>query len=238
MTRWFLLGLVVTLLAVPARAVDCPVPEGSTPALAAQSAEARLAYLSRLLEEEGAAAQRWTLAWGATYGVATLAQLGVAGLFPAEERPDWYWGALSTAVGVAFTVLGPLEVMDAGPRFATRMKGVSADGTCALLAEGERLLREGADAEVQSNSWLLHAGNVLFNVAIGLVLGLGYGHWVTGAVNGAIGVAVGEATIFTAPNRLAPGWQQYRGGAVATASGVSFRLVPTIGPGLALRGEF
>ena len=81
--------LVVLLLATRAQAIDCAKPEGSTAyGVASQSAEARLSYLSKLLDEEGQAARRWTLIWGGFYGLLTVAQLGVMSLFPANEQPD------------------------------------------------------------------------------------------------------------------------------------------------------
>ena len=71
----------------------------------------------------------------------------------------------------------------------------------------------------------MHAANVLVNVGFGLVLGIGYDHWVAGAVNFAIGVVFGELTIFTMPLRLP----------------TTLRLVPLLRPdggGLALGGTF
>jgi hypothetical protein len=168
--------------------------------------------------------------------VLTVAQLGVMGLFPSDQWPDWYWGALSTAVGVAFSVLDPLEVLEGGAPFARRASAVAPEDTCKLLAEGERMLRVGAEHEEQSVRWYWHAGNVLLNVGIGLILGLGYGHWTSGIINAAIGTALGEATFFTSPNRLVSGWRQYRSG--DPSSGVSVRVVPTVGPGLALFVSF
>ena len=229
--------VLIMVGATRALAVDCAVPEGSSSTgVASQSPEARLQFLSTLLEEESRAAQRWTLGWGGAYGALTVAQLGVMGLFPREEQPDWYWGALSSVVGVAFTVVGPLEVLEGGPRFAKRAQSVSADDTCRLIADGERMLREGAEQEDLSRSWFIHAGNVLFNVGLGLVLGLGYGRWTSGAINAAIGAAIGEATIFTSPANLVSGWKRYRSGERAPT--VAVHVVPTAGPGLGLLVEF
>ncbi|MFT3712670.1 MAG: hypothetical protein QM817_33895 [Archangium sp.] len=237
--------LVVALMVVSfvAHAVECPAPkEAADGSLAHQSAEERLAFLSTRFTEESDAAKRWTGIWGGAYGALTVAQLALIGVFPKEESPDWIWGALSSGVGVAFTVLGPLEVLDAGPVFAKRAAANDASDaqkTCQLLAEGERMLREGNDAERFQRSWLIHAGNVLFNIGIGLVLGLGYGRWTSAAINALSGIAIGELTIFTAPNQLISGWESYTSkGAGNKAAPVTLHLVPTAGPGLGVLLRF
>ena len=234
-------SLIVAVLVVSfsAHAVDCPAPpDAAVGSLARQSADARLQFMAKRFQEESDAAKRWTAVWGGRYAALTLVQLALLGVVPREAQPDWYWGALSSAVGVAFSVLGPLEVMDAGPVFAKRAAAATGEGsdeqkTCELLVEGERMLREGADAQNFSRAWFIHVGNVLFNVGIGLVLGLGYGRWTSAAINALSGAAIGELTIFTSPNQLISGWDEYRSGPKAK-SPVTIHVVPTAGPGLGL----
>jgi hypothetical protein len=216
---------------------ECARPKNASPqGVAGQSDEARLAFLSKLLEEESGRARTWAFVWGGTYGLLGVVQLAVMPLFPREEQPDWYWGAASTAFGLAFTLLGKPEVQDAGPLFATRASAATADDTCTLIAEGERLLEVGAENEDSSFAWYLHVGNVLFNVGIGLVLGLGYGHWEGGIINAIVGSAIGEANILSSPAHLISGWKRYRQGEVP--SPVSFFVVPTAGPGLGVLMRF
>lgn len=220
-----------------AQGQTCERPrDASAQGVAAQSDEARLAYLSRLLLEESGRARTWTLGWGATYGLLGVAQLAVMPLFTREEQPDWYWGAASTLVGLAFTLLDPPEVLEAGPLYAAKASAVTSAGTCALIAEGERLLQTGADHEEGATRWYLHVGNVLFNVGLGLVVGLGYGHWVGGITNMGVGAAIGEANIFTSPTHLISGWKSYRHGESPPA--VTFQVVLCAGPGLGLLARF
>lgn len=220
-----------------ASAQTCDRPKDSaSSSVAAQSDEARLAFLSQLLLEESGRAYAWRLGWGATYGALTAAQLAVMPLFTREEQPDWYWGALSTAVGVAFTVLDPPEVLTAGPLYAQRAKVVPEGERCKLIAEGERLLEQGAAHEQDSVAWYLHVGNVLLNVGVGLVLWLGYQHLTSGLVNAAVGTAIGEATMFTSPTHLISGWKKYRLGEAPPA--VTFHVIPTAGPGLGVLMTF
>lgn len=193
--------------------------------------------MATLFEEESAAATRWTLGWGGAYGAITIAQLAVMPLFSREEQPDWYWGAVSTLVGVAFSSLDPLEVMTVGPGFAKRARAATEEDTCKLLEEGERILREGAEHEAFGRSWFIHAGNVVFGIGMTLLLGFAYGHWTSGIINGAVSIAIGEATIFTSPNQLISGWEKYRSGGGASPA-VTFHVIPTAGPGVGVLMRF
>ena len=147
-----------------------------------------------------------------------------------QDQVEWWVAAATTAVGVAFVAMDPLEVMQAGPGYAQRAE-TPAD-VCALIAEGEGLLERSAAHERLGTRWFIHAANVVFNIGLGLILGLGYGHWVAGAVNVALGVAFGEVTIFTSPTRLISAWSEYqRGDLGADPPPVSFRVFPMVLPG-------
>jgi hypothetical protein len=219
---------LVLALALATNGVECPAPkEAVVGSLAHRGTEERLAFLSTRFVAESEAAQRWTGVWGGSY-------IALIGVFPREEQPDWYWGALSSAVGVAFSVLDPLEVMAGGPVFARRAAAHDvndAAATCALLAEGEKLLRASAEHEATGRSWFIHAGNVLFNVGIGLVLGLGYQRWTSAAINALAGAVIGELTIFTSPNQLISAWDSYVKADGAAHASVQVNVVPTLLPG-------
>ena len=89
-------------------------------------------------------------------------------------------------------------------------------------------------APALSTSWIAHVVNVLFNVGVGLILGLGYDRWQTAGLNGAVGIAVGEATVLTTPTGMIDGWDRYRFGGKNDPK-VTVRLVPAgLGAGLAL----
>lgn len=224
---------VVVLLSFSmfASAQTCERPKDSSGSgIASQSDEARLAFLSKLLLEESGRAYAWRLSWGATFGALTIAQLSVLSVVGKGDQPDWYWGAVSSAIGVAFTILDPPEVLEAGPIYAQRARVVPEGERCKLIAEGERLLEQGAVHEEDSVAWYLHAGNILLNVGVGLLLWLAYDHLVTGLVNAGVGAAVGEATMFTAPTHLISGWKQYRNGEKPPA--VTFHVIPAAGPGV------
>lgn len=233
MVRLCVLALVVCL-STQALAVECAPPAGTTPqGVAAQSPEARLAFLSSVLGPEAVNLRRWKLLWGAGYGLMTIGQLALMPLLPAH-REDWVIGAASSAIGFAVVVIDPLEVVEGGPLFVERARVVTAEQTCQLLVDGERMLSAGARKQAFSTTWISHVVNVLFNVGVGLVLGLGYGRWQTAGINGAVGIAIGEATTLTTPTGLRDGWERYRLGGKGD-SRVTVRLVPAgLGAGLAL----
>lgn len=235
MIRLVLAFALISSVAAPAQ--TCERPSGaSAQGVAGLSDEARLAFLSKLLSEESVRAHNWVLAWGAIFGGLGVGQLALRPLFTAEEQPDWYWGAAGTGVGLAFTLLGRPEVLEAGPQYAQKVSTVSADDRCGLIAEGERLLGRGANAEEAGFAWYLHVGNVLFNVGLGLVLGLGYNHWRAAVMNFLIGTAVGEANILSAPAHLISGWKRYQKG--GSPEKVSVHVIPTAGPGVGVLMTF
>jgi hypothetical protein len=209
---------------------NCAAPSETTPAgIANQSDANRLKFLTHVINEESKAANTWTFAWGGSYALLTMVQLSIMPLFPENEKPDWYWGAVSSGVGVAFSIIDPLEVLNAGPIFAARAsKQMGEIETCQLIAEGERLLKDGSDHEFLGTRWFIHVANVAFNMGLGLVLGLGYQRWISGIINAAIGTAIGEATIFTEPTALISGWNQYISQGTTVHTTLEFKLVPTL----------
>ncbi len=231
------LALAVLCGALHASAVECAPPEGATAgSVAVKSPQERLDFLTRLFSAESDAAKLYTGVFGGGFAALTALSLGVAHLMPESDRPDMYWSAVNSAIGTAFILLGPPEVMYGGPQFVQRVALAPADDTCALLAEGERLLREGAEGETFSRSWLMHVGNAALGVGMLLLLGLGYGHWESGAINGAVGIAIGELSLLTSPHQLISGWDRYVKGPAPSA--VTVHLVPTAGPGVGVLVRF
>lgn len=224
---------LLVCISMSAHAVECPSPAGAAAgAVSTQSVEARLAFLSKVLGEEAPATRTWKLLWGAGYGLITMGQLALLGLATETDRPDWVIGAAASSVGFATIVVGGLEVTEEGTRFVERASTVSPEQTCALLADGERMLREGAGAQSFSTSWIAHTANVLFNVGVGLVLGLGFGRWRTAGINFGVGTVIGGATALTRPTGLVRGWKEYQRG-LEVAPKVTVQLVPMgIGAGV------
>lgn len=183
---WLVLLAVVlsSLLAAPAQGLD-------------GVDSARLSLIKSLETDEAVRANIWRWSWGGAYIAGTLAQ-GIAIPFLKNEadRIDFIVGAISSGFGAIFELLLPLDVIVHAPKVS------QLPDTAEGLAEAERLLENDAKDEDFCVSWIMHAGNVLFNVATGLVLGLGWQHWESAAWNVGIGIVIGEAMVLTTPHNL------------------------------------
>jgi hypothetical protein len=205
-------------------------PAAESPALTPASpveTKARLEALRALLDSESARADAWTWGWSGAYVMITIAQLVPVAFVDADTRIDLWVGAVSSVVGAVLQGALPLRVPSA--------EGLP-DEPDAALAEAERRAAEGAEHERQFAAWYSHCVNVAVNAIAGLVLGLGYQHWVSAALSFGVGVAVGEVVLFTQPTRLLS-WARGQ----ASSEPHALRLVPFAGPragGLALVGAF
>lgn len=183
----------------------CPAPTGASRALEGVGAESRLAFLQRRLEREQPPSRAWTIGWGLGYGALTLGQLGVAPAVSREDRIDMYVGAVTTAIAIAPLVLLPLETLEVAPPPSLALG-------CSALAEQEARFFHAAQTEADGRGLVMHGVNVAYNVLAGLVLGLAFGHWVSGAVSALVGIALGEAQIWTQPSQLVSDAERYRSG--------------------------
>ncbi len=189
-----------------AGATECPAP---TAALAGVDAETRLRLVTDAFRREVRDTDIWSWSWGSTYVAASAAQGITAALIrDRATRIDLTVGALSAGFG-ALTLYGlPLRVtLPLVDRAWTREPDL-----CRRLARAEATLADVADRQRLASSWIPHVGNVLFNVGIGLILGLGYGHWKSAGLSSGIGIVVGEANVLTQPHRLPDVLERYREG--------------------------
>jgi hypothetical protein len=238
------LAALCLTLAAASGADPVPHPE-SFPPLSALAPDVRLHFIDGHLRSEAHRARLWSFGWGGGYGALTVGQAVPA--FLVEDRGlriDLVVGAVSSLFGVALILFVPLEVMADSDLLAGRLSQLPPGADPApLLADAERLFAAAAEDEAFGVSLWLHAGNVAFNVLIGLVLGLGFGRWESGAISTGIGIAVGEAMILTQPDRLRGLLARYRSGQLDAegSPAVSWRLAPLAFPsggGLALAASF
>lgn len=228
---------MLALLWAGVAAADCPRPEGTGSAsISSRSDEERLRFLATNLGQQADASFRWTLGWGLTYGVLTIGQLAVMPAFHEVDWPDWYWGAITSALGIPLIFAASPGLLARGGDFQARARAATHEGTCALIAEGERLLIEGAKAQYDSTRWYVHATNIGVNVVLALILGFGYQRWLAAGLNFGIGAPAGEATILTTPTGLIDALSQYRHGGDKRPP-LTWHLVP-MGAGLGVAGRF
>jgi hypothetical protein len=234
-----MLRVAVLLLALSATAeAQCPAMDGASSELAERTPSERVAFLlerTRSVEEAGRI-------WSATFamGYLGLAAAQIAVLTASTDqgrRADMAIGAVSSLLGVASIVVLPMQVIVDRPEME-ELAPRAAAGDCDALARAERIFASDAGSEDFGTSWLMHVGSMLFNIGIGLVQGLGYGRWESGAISAAIGIAVGELQLLTKPTGHVAALVRDRTGRFDAPS---LTLAPSVGPsfsGLALRADF
>jgi hypothetical protein len=209
---------MVTLLAPAARA-DAGCPPGASVDVDVHARlnqidpERRLAWIDAELSRSAHRAHLWTWAWGIGLGVGTLANLAPLLFVSADQRIDWYTGAVTTAVGIVPLVIAPLDVVADARDLHARLAARGATDVCELLADAETRLVRDAKNQADGQRWWLHAGNVVLNGGVGLFLIIGYHHWAAGAFNAIGGAAIGEVLILTQPTGAIESLRRYREGA-------------------------
>jgi hypothetical protein len=204
-------------LAPAARAASCApsaalgVTDGR---LGAIDAERRLRFIDAELARSAHRASVWVWGWSVALGVGTIGNLVPVPFVRADERIDWYTGAVTTVIGIVPLLALPPEVIADARQLHTRLGARGTTDVCALLSDAETRLVRDAENQADGRRWWVHVGNVIVNAGVGLFLGLGYHHWVAGALNAASGATIGEIIIFTQPTDTIDGLRRYRAGAV------------------------
>lgn len=158
---------------------------------------ARLNLIRAVEADEANRSMVWLWSWSGLYIAGTVGQ-GVAVPFlkdPATQI-DFIVGAVTTALGAAFNLVLPPNVI-AGAKVVRALPD-----TPEGLAQAERRLEDDAAAQDLSVSWVMHGLNAAFNVATGLVLGLGFKHWESAVINTVSGIIIGEVMVLTTPHGL------------------------------------
>jgi hypothetical protein len=237
--RWVHAAALVAALGVQpssAAALTCPAPSGA-PALANIDAEVRLAFLAHAFDREIADVDLWSWTWGSVYVSAGAAQgVAIALVRNRGARVDLSVGAISAGVG-ALSLYGlPLRVTL--PLRDARSEWGDAD-RCRVLADAEATLASVATTQRLSGGWVPHVGNVVFNAALALILGWGFGRWTSAGLSAGIGTAVGEANVLTQPHRMPRTLDRYLDGRVDEAPPTGlFASMAGRGPGLAIAARF
>ncbi len=187
----------------------CPAPPEAPLAAQVGSAE-RLDSLARTFDREIRDIDAWSWTWGSVYAAGVVAEsVAFASTHDEGARIDLAVGISATAFGAASLYVLPLKLTL--PLRASRSDWNDPD-RCKVLARAERTLVSVERDQALATGVFAHLGNVAVNAAIVLVLGVGYGHWVSAALSGGIGVAVGEANLLTQPHHLRAALLRYRSG--------------------------
>jgi hypothetical protein len=205
-----LLVAATWLSAGPVAAEPCPVdPMVMGPGPAADDVETRLKFIERSLRDGARKSTAWAAGWGTTYGLTAATLLIVSRFVEAETRLDLYVGAASSTIGLLVrAAIHPRVIReDRWVRRKIREKG----RTCETLNMAERALARSAKAERRGRSIMFHAGALVYNVGIGLVLGVALKRPLSGIRQAAVGGMVGQVMILTQPTTSVRALDQYRG---------------------------
>jgi hypothetical protein len=239
MKRPVLALLLLSLSVRPAGARECPLPDGAASSLATIDAEARLAFLQRGMRKAARQSRIW--AWSSVAALSAVGNFQVLGATHVPDpgdRIDLWVGAASLLFSIAqIAVVPPLVTIDQWKidRMVARARP-DAD-RCALLAEAERLLVRDARGETIATGPAMHVATLLFNIGTGLVLGIAFNRWESGALNIFLGAALGELQIVTEPTDSVTLLERYRAGDLAPRKDekarLQWRLLPSVARGQA-----
>jgi hypothetical protein len=229
------LGSTAGLASTQARAAVCPAPEWA-PAVATIDSEERIEYLTRAFDREVRAIDTWSWTWGGIYAAGTIGQGIALGLTTDHAtKIDLAVGTIAAGFGALSLTLLPLKLtLPLRSASAAAEEKRLGDDPCLALAGAERTLVRVAKDQAFSTGIVGHIGNVAVNLGIALILGFGYGHWVSAAVSGGIGLAIGETNAFTQPHHLAEVLEHYSSGGLDPTPPKlsSWSVVPVVSPSM------
>lgn len=210
--RGVALVVVLTLAGPAARAAECAPGAAVGARVGTLDPELRLRFIDAELARSAQRANLWVWGWSLALGVGTIGNLVPVPFVPADQRIDWYTGAVTTVIGIVPLVALPPEVIADARQLHARLGARGTTDVCALLADAETRLVRDAENQEDGRRWWVHVGNVIVNAGVGLFLGLGYHHWTAGALNFASGAVIGEVIIFTQPTDTIDSLRRHREG--------------------------
>jgi hypothetical protein len=231
-------ALCVVLMAGLAAGGTCPAPRGGSEKLAAIDSNVRAGALQGWLWHDSKSAALWNATWIGINAALTVGQGVGAPFFKMPDRADWVVGAISTAVNALGYAIFAIDV--------PQPIAADYDHSCAALADLESRAQTGADSEAFGISIWSHLLCVGLSIVPGLILGLAYDRWVSGALLTGGGILLGELAILTTPTGLLHHYDAYLRGEPSSAweAAFSLQLAPVIrdaratGLQLALTGSF
>jgi hypothetical protein len=198
-------ALVVATLCAPARARGQETATETASAGGSELArcDAGVRTIQRTLDDDARRTRVWYWAWMAT-GTALLGgQTVLSAVTSGDTQKEFIAGALTSTFIPGMLLLHPPVVLSESRRLDARIDATSVAGRlgdpCIVLPRAQELLSRSADDQALATGWFAHVFVIGGNIAVGLILGLGFGDW-AGAVKQAVGgSAVGELQILTLP---------------------------------------
>lgn len=230
-------ALVAIAPAVGRTQEGCPTGTGTTLSRAATGEHVR--RVASQLSDEASRARRWTIGWTIAYGALTAAQVIPAFFFDDEGlRADLVVGAATSAIGLLGVAVLPPEVLASHSTLARELDDGLLRDECGAGLRADQLRAAAVADEAFATGPVMHLANAVVNIAAGLVLGLGYDRWASGAITAASGIAVGELQILTAPTNLRDAPAGADPTPTVTMTVIALPSVRTTASGLALAVHF
>jgi hypothetical protein len=175
------------------------------PALAQETLECerRLSQITTTLDDDARHTRVWYWSWMAAGTVLVAGQAALAAVTTGDLRNDSILGSASAVFIPAVLLIHPPEVLSDAPRLDERLARTTVDGRvgdpCISLLRARELLARDAADEGFAKAWYAHAFVIGGNIALGLILGVGFGDWLGFAKQAVGGSVVGELQIWTLP---------------------------------------
>jgi hypothetical protein len=166
----------------------------------------------------------WYWSWMAA-GTALIAGQGTAAAFVHDDlRVELVTGAAASVFIPTVLLAHPPLVLSDEPLLDARLSATTVDGTlgdsCVAAQRARELLERDAQDEALATGWFAHSFVIGGNIALGLLLGLGFHDWWGAAKQAVGGSAVGELQILTLPARSLGARRSEKGGLFVLGPGV------------------
>ncbi len=208
---------ILSLTACPhlASAAPCPVDPAleAGPLTARIPAEQRLEFIRTSMRVGAHRSRIWAASWGAAYGAASIALFTTASQLDGPVRRDLYVGASSALIGTVVRSVSIPKVIRSHRQLEKALR--SGQSTCSALALAESGMHRSAKSETFGRSLILHLGALVYNVGVGVILGVALDRPVSGIRQAAVGMTVGQSMILTQPVTMVDATQRYRDGQVS-----------------------
>lgn len=198
LTSWV---LVACLAARPgiARAQQATAGEGA----ATGACETKLDAIRTAMDDDARRTRVWYWSWMAA-GVGLIgSQAVIAAVTTGDLRRESILGSATSVFIPTVLLAHPPLVLSDSKRLDDRLALTSVDGRvgdpCIALSRARELLARDADDEALATGWFAHAFVIGGNIALGLILGIGWGDWLGFAKQAVGGTLVGELQILTLP---------------------------------------
>ena len=193
MKRAIAVLLTVAVLGAPARAH----------AQETVACEQRLAPIVAALDDDAHRTRVWYWTWMSIGTALVVGQGVVAAATTGDTRVELGVGSAASVFIPGLLLLHPPQVLSDAPLLDARLAATTVAGRvgdpCVVLPRARELFSRVADEEAFAKGWFAHVFVIGGNVALGLLLGLGFHDWLGGAKQLVGGSLVGEAQIFTLP---------------------------------------